>query len=541
MRINLPVTGREHQLSGHDLLVSVTDLQGRITYCNTSFQQVSGFAREELMGQAHNIIRHPDMPEEAFRDLWATLASGSPWTGVVKNRRKNGDHYWVLAHAAPMYRGDRIVGFISVRTPASRQAIQAADGLYATMRNEVAQGQLRTGLAKGVPINLGTRGRLARTLHLGDRSVMALVLVLGGLAIASLSAWNLRAGIVAAIVLPCVAAAFMWLRYIRPFEALVPLVNQLATGDLMVAIPDVQRGPARGLARALAQLSVNLKAIGSDVRAEVDALRQAVNDITHGNRELSARTDAQASNVEQTAASMEEISSTASQNAASARRGEEMSQGMRDGAHRSEGAMQRVNQAMRDIDSAWRSLADMVGTIEGVAFQTNLLALNAAVEAARAGDAGRGFAVVAGEVRALSNRVTLAAGEIKQLISSSSQRVKVGDQEVLEAATRMNEALASVQEVASVLGQIALAAGEQQVGVSQVSDAVSQLDHITQQNAAMVESLASSTITLNEHAQRVDEAIQLLRVSASNLTLAELDAVSLRRAAKSPTENLVCT
>lgn len=139
MRINEPITQREHLYPPHTTPVSVTDTKGRITYCNQDFIELSGFAKEELLGQPHNLVRHPDMPAEAFRDMWATVQQGQPWTGLVKNRRKNGDHYWVRANATPMLDGQRITGFLSVRTAPRREEIDAAEALYATMREEARQ------------------------------------------------------------------------------------------------------------------------------------------------------------------------------------------------------------------------------------------------------------------------------------------------------------------------------------------------------------------------------------------------------------------
>jgi aerotaxis receptor len=139
MRINEPVSQHEFLYPAHATPVSVTDPKGRITYCNQDFIELSGFQREELLGQPHNLVRHPDMPEEAFRDMWATVQAGLPWTGLVKNRRKNGDHYWVRANATPMLDGQRITGFLSVRTAPGREEIEAAERLYARMREEARQ------------------------------------------------------------------------------------------------------------------------------------------------------------------------------------------------------------------------------------------------------------------------------------------------------------------------------------------------------------------------------------------------------------------
>jgi PAS domain S-box-containing protein len=144
--------------------VSVTDLKGRITYCNAAFVTASGYSQAELLGQPHNLVRHPDMPEEAFRDLWATIESGHPWQGVVKNRRKNGDHYWVMANATPMRDGDRIVGYLSVRMAPSRAQIDACQALYARMQDEARGQRLRTGLRAGSVMRLDPVGRVAGAL-----------------------------------------------------------------------------------------------------------------------------------------------------------------------------------------------------------------------------------------------------------------------------------------------------------------------------------------------------------------------------------------
>jgi aerotaxis receptor len=149
MRDNQPVSHQEYLLQESQTLVSVTDLKGRITYCNPAFIEVSGFTRDELLGQPHNIVRHPDMPEEAFRDLWGTIQAGLPWQGLVKNRRKNGDHYWVQANATPMMDGDQITGFLSVRTTPTREQVNGAEALYARMRDEASTGQRRHVLHRG--------------------------------------------------------------------------------------------------------------------------------------------------------------------------------------------------------------------------------------------------------------------------------------------------------------------------------------------------------------------------------------------------------
>ncbi|MFM2119611.1 MAG: hypothetical protein RL722_1079, partial [Pseudomonadota bacterium] len=167
MRLNQPVTGHEHPFPAGATLVSVTDIKGRITYCNEHFVKVSGFAVEDLMGQAHNIVRHPDMPAEAFRDMWATIQQGQAWTALVKNRRLNGDHYWVRANVTPMFAGEEIVGYLSVRSEPTRAEVQAAEALYRRMKEEEATGRPRLTLERGRLIDTSWAGRLRRTAERG--------------------------------------------------------------------------------------------------------------------------------------------------------------------------------------------------------------------------------------------------------------------------------------------------------------------------------------------------------------------------------------
>ena len=174
MRVNLPVVAREYPFPAGETLVSTTDLQGRILYCNRMFVEVSGYAKEELLGQPHNIVRHPDMPEEAYRDMWETIGKGIPWSAPVKNRRKDGTYYWVMANVTPLMEGDQPVGYMSVRTQASRDQIQQAEQLYKTMQAEKQAGVLVHGLRAGRVIKNNLWGRVSSALRMGAFSKMLL-------------------------------------------------------------------------------------------------------------------------------------------------------------------------------------------------------------------------------------------------------------------------------------------------------------------------------------------------------------------------------
>jgi aerotaxis receptor len=534
MRTNLPVTQQAFQFPVHETLVSVTDLKGRITYCNPAFVEVSGYPRNELLGQAHNLVRHPDMPEEAFRDMWATIQAKLPWTGLVKNRRKNGDHYWVQANATPMLDGEQITGYLSVRTSPSAQAVQEAERLYAQMREEKSAGKQTITLHHGQVFRTGLVGRLSRLFHPGLTARLAwLQLLMGGLILALVAAGlPLPVISIGVLLTACVATWRTWSLTVMPLESLVSDANHLAAGDLSHAVKTGSQGQVGQLQQALNQMSVNLRTVVSDVRREVDQLGMSVQEIADGNQDLSERTESQASNLEETAASMEQIHGNIQHSAESAQRGSRLADDTKEVTHRSNDAVASVAHSMQEISSASKKITDIIQLIEGVAFQTNILALNAAVEAARAGEMGRGFAVVAAEVRALAQRTTAAAKEVKQLITASNERIDAGNGQAAVALERMSAALGAVEKVAVVLEEISSSSNEQTLGVAQINEAVSQMDTMTQQNAAMVEELAATAQSLNGQVKEVSNSMRLFRLKSGELTLSQTDAVGLRRGHK---------
>ncbi len=534
MRTNLPVTQQEYDYPADMTLISVTDVKGRITYCNPNFVSISGYSREELQGQPHNIVRHPDMPEEAFRDLWDTIERGLPWTALVKNRRKTGEHYWVRANATPMRDGDRIVGYLSVRTKPARAEIEGAEALYAQMRQEAESGKLVTKLHEGKLIRATLLGKVQRTFTpelRGQLTLTALLAALGPL-VPTLLGWPVWAPLLGTVLTVPLATWLIWRLTGQPLQRVVNAANQLAAGDLSRPVLVQDPGLMGQLQQALSQMGLNIRTAIRDMRHEVGNLRGGTQEIASGNQDMSERTESQASSLQETAASMEEINGTVQQTTALAAQGAQLAEETAEVARRSHDSVEAVATTMHGIAESSRKIGDIIQVIEGVAFQTNILALNAAVEAARAGDAGRGFAVVAAEVRALAQRTSSAAKEIRQLIEESRQRVEVGNDRAEEARQRMNEALSAVDRVTSLLEEIRSATVEQQTGISQISEAMSQMDSITQQNAAMVEELAAASQALNAQVNQVHNAGRIFRLTERDTTLAEDDAVALRQDAK---------
>ena len=518
MRSNLPVTQQNYDYPSDSMLVSMTDTQGCITHCNHAFVETSGFTYEELIGQPHNIVRHPDMPSEAYKDMWQTIGRGIPWTGMVKNRRKNGDHYWVEANVTPILENGKPKGYMSVRTKPSQAQIQAAEALYAQMRTQAAQGQRRITLRGGEVRRTGPAGwlealeRLTLTTRLGlallGMAAVAMVPQLFGMHGAA-AAWVQL--LFLALGGGCVLAWFQ-LRFVTAIHVSERFARDLAGCNLTTSVQGHYPPPLGSMVRALRQIQINLRAVVGDVREEIQIFTRSAAEIAEAGLDLSARTESQASSLEETAASMEELSSTVKQTADTAARVSSQSQRSTAVATQGGETMHQVSQAMQAIETSSGKMRDIIGVIEGIAFQTNLLALNAAVEAARAGEQGRGFAVVAAEVRALAQRSGVAAKEIRELIAQSSEQISSGYQQMRGAAQTIDDVLSSVKEVGELIQQIDSATKEQAVGISQVNEAVTQLDAVTQQNAALVEESAASAEGLNTSAITLARAVQVFKM-----------------------------
>lgn len=491
MRKNLPVTQEIYAYPSNQTLISITDLKGRITYCNTDFISVSGYTEAELLGQPHNVLRHPDMPEEAFRDFWATIQEGKIWSQLIKNRRKDGDTYWVRANATPMRKGDKIIGYLSVRTLPSDDEIEQAESLFAIMRNEAKKKRLKHVFRNGIVKRRDFLGRIANVFRLGEQGRIALLILLA--AAGPLTASFLGAPQWGQVLAGILCAILAWVGLIaisvRPVHNISKTAELLASGDLSDFVQIVGHGSMRRLLLPIGQMALATRTVMVDVRNDLVGLLDQTNNISHRSRELSSRTETQAASLVETAAAMDQISSTVQQTSDVTKTGVQIVRDATSAVQRSQGAVQDVSSLMREITDSSKSIGEFVQVIEAVAFQTNILALNAAVEAARAGEQGRGFAVVASEVRALSQRTTVAAKEIAGLIQESQRRVRDGSERADEAKSRMDDVVASVGRVNQILEEINHAAQEQSVGVQQINGALRQLEQITQQNAAMVEEL----------------------------------------------------
>jgi len=519
MRVNLPVTNNEYDFPADELLMSSTDTRGVLTHCNAPFARVSGFTMEELMGQPHNMIRHPDMPPEAYKDMWSTIGHGRSWTGFVKNRRKNGDFYWVQAHVTPIMRNGKPVGYLSVRTKPTREQVQAAEALYARIKQERESGRqtvvIHAGGVRSTSVwdHLRKRYRSGPTLRLAGMllPLMLVSLVPGwmgwndGMAVALHTlAWLLTAGLVLAryhvgITLP--------LRSVRR------LLNSMSSGDLTHREPSLPMTHIFGKVMARVQrLQLNIRAVVGDALEEMQRFGEISSEIAQGAQSLSERAESQASSLEESAAAMEQMASTVEHSNEAAQKVLKESEHSADLARQGGKAVSDVGQVVNSIEQSSRKMGQIISTIEGIAFQTNILALNAAVEAARAGEQGRGFAVVAGEVRSLAQRSSEAAKEIQALIGESATNIERGASLMHSASHTIDQVVQSVAHVNELMGQMGLTAREQSVGIAQVNEAVNHLDRDTQQNAAVAEESAASARAMSDSAAVLGRTLEVFRL-----------------------------
>ncbi|CAB3865835.1 methyl-accepting chemotaxis protein [Achromobacter sp. CF-sbj1-Ac2-l] len=330
-----------------------------------------------------------------------------------------------------------------------------------------------------------------------------------------------RSVTIALLVIAALLAIGCWIfinrTVLRPLHEAGDHFEKIAGGDFTGRIDVRSTNEIGQMFGAVKRMQESLTRTVATVRRGVDEINVGSREISAGNTDLSSRTEQQAASLEETAASMEQLASTVKQNADNARQANQLAASASDVAERGGSAVAEVVNTMQGISASSRKISEIVSVIDGIAFQTNILALNAAVEAARAGEQGKGFAVVAGEVRSLAQRSAQAAKEIKGLIEDSVSKVGAGSQQVERAGATMQEIVASVKRVTDIMGEISAASEEQSSGIDQVNRAVSQMDEVTQQNAALVEEAAAAAGSLQEQAQRLAEAVAVFKINAGDV------------------------
>lgn len=511
MKNNGPVTQREQHFDADSKLISSTDLSGVITHCNDAFQRISGYTREELIGQSHNLVRHPDMPAEAFEVMWNHLKAGRPWMGLVKNRCKNGDHYWVSAYVTPVTEHGKVVGYESVRSCPSRVDVDRAEKLYLRVNRKRRQmylprylQQLLIALAFIVPaLGLGYWvSPLASTLWL-----IAALLAFGGIQ-------YLHHKRDLELISKELHGVFM-----HPLAANTYTNQHGMTGNIMVGVMslrahlDAVLTRIEDASRQVAEQSRIGLELSETAREEMMAQSHQTELVATAMHEMSLAIHEISHNVQKTAGQAEHSRSLAGQ-------GGEIARVTR-------ASIEELRNTVSDIGHAVELLAQQTGeiahaakSIEDISDQTNLLALNAAIEAARAGDHGRGFSVVADEVRVLAANTRESAQNIRQIVEGltgqanssvavakeGAEDAETGLQRVIESENMLQGIAEAVNQISAMSEQMAAAVEEQALVSEEVNRQVREISELAERSLARTEESADSI----RQSQRVSDQLHEL-------------------------------
>ena len=520
MRENLPVFNQEFDYPADELLMSTTDSKGHITHCNAAFERVSGYTMAELMGQPHNMVRHPDMPSEAFRDMWSTIGHGRSWKGMVKNRRKDGSFYWVEAHVTPIVQNGKPMGYMSVRSKPTREQVAAAESLYAKLQAQrgslnpeyvLHAGHVRP---RGLRNVFGKLQRLSFTQRMAWMLLPIFVVAMGFPLLGWQQEWQLLLQAILLLLLMGFALWRLQLRVTAPFAQVNILAQELAGCQLNGQLPSLLKGrhPMALLMERLHQVHINLRAVVGDARHEIQGFMNLSRSISEGANSLAQRTDVQASKLQETASAMQVLAQMVVESQQTTHAVMQESDHSAQLATQGGDAMNNVGNLVQNIRQSSQQMGQIIATIESIAFQTNILALNAAVEAARAGEQGRGFAVVAGEVRALAQNSAQAAGEIRRLISGSNDQITQGVEGMQAARHTIGDVVTTVAHVSQLMHEMGEAARSQASGIGQVNSALSDLDLVTQENARQAEESAGAAHDMSSNAAILGRTLAVFRM-----------------------------
>ena len=504
MRNNQPITQHERSFPAQQRLISTTNLKGQITYCNDHFVQISGFTHEELLHAPHNLVRHPDVPPAVFAHMWETLKKGEPWMGIVKNRCKNGDHYWVNAYAVPVLENGKTVGYESVRVKPSAEQIQRAEALYRRINS-------------GKP-PVPRRDRwLPSLLNWLPFILISLIGFVVGTRLDSY--WGLA--LAALLSVPLGLSGLRWQN--RGLRRLLRLGEQQSTADPLIAqMYTDSRGVQGRIELSMLSQEAHLKTCLTRLQDNAEQLtRQAqqADQLAHSSSSSLQRqrqeTEMVAASISLMASATQEVARSIIHTATSTEQANALADEGRAIAAKASQTIERLSEAVGQSSLTVSRLAQdsteigsVVDVIKGIADQTNLLALNAAIEAARAGDMGRGFAVVADEVRSLAKRTSDSTEQIHQLIvklqnnagaavSAMENGRRQADESVVQVL-KADQALAgigdAVHSISAMASQIATAAAQQSAAAEEIDRNIGTIAQLAEQTAVE----ASNTALLSE-------------------------------------------
>jgi len=541
MSADVYVTNIETAVPEGLFIYSQTDLKGRITIANKAFADMSGYRVEEMVGKAHNLVRHPDMPKEAFADMWTSLKAGRPWRGVVKNRRKDGGYYWVVAMVSPVRDGGEVVGYQSIRHRPSRQQVEAASAAYKRIQGGDKSIRVEEGRVVRVRSALAQRG-LAYDFQILQAALL-------GVASAAVGMVSLVAGIPLAFRILAAAVlglgglhGLYMLGYFLPkLRNYVKETNRyldevLSTGNLRLrceeerddaigAIGRKQRllnGWMQSSIQSVGDAVLHVERAALVVSTSIHEIGQAAQSQTQATASVAAATTELGLTIREVSQHLYSTETTVSESGRRATDGASVSQRARKEIHALENAIRNAAGEVEQLGESTAQVGQIAATIREIADQTNLLALNASIEAARAGEAGRGFAVVANEVRRLADRTTKATADIDGLIVKIGQDtdraiggMRTGSSQVGEGLGLVCEAHEALNGINDLMGgavrmvsEIATASSQQTDAMNDIGSNISHVAAMTEQSLGVVRSTTEQIDELVPMVGRVRNAVE---------------------------------
>ncbi|MBQ4833377.1 methyl-accepting chemotaxis protein [Pseudoalteromonas sp. MMG010] len=512
MRKNLPVTTIGKTFDANTKLISVTDMQGIITDCNDAFATISGFSREELIGQPHNIVRHPDMPPQAFTVMWSHLKIGKPWMGLVKNRCKDGGYYWVDAYVTPVTEKGKVVGYESVRSVPKASDIARCEKLYARLNDA-------KGLVKPLPL-------AKSTLFISTLFIISTLLFFSGFS---------TLGFIAMAITALLGAGILNYKHTARLNNLSKQLEGTFSDDLSVQSYTDRTGLIGHLEVSIISMHAHMITVISRIENAAQRVAKESSESYDLVQDTKLGIDQQQAETAQVATAMNEITTTIGQVANNvsdtasqaetaydlAKKGEALSQVTSDAINGLSDTVEVISTSVSEVADQTNLIAKAANMIEQIAEQTNLLALNAAIEAARAGEHGRGFAVVADEVRNLAKHTQDSTSEIYKIVSTltakANDSVEIADkgrigsnaglEKVLQSANMLNGIVNSVGEITNMSTQIAAAVEQQSHVAEEINQQVVNISSLADSSAQATHNASTSLAHLKDISDELHELV----------------------------------
>lgn len=500
---NNSVTDHEYEISHDQNLISRTDTKGRITYASPTFCEVSGYSAVELVGAPHSLIRHPDMPKAAFANLWQTIEAGEVWSGIVKNRRKNGDFYWVHAHVVPILENGEVQGYTSVRVKPAMADRQRAEVAYARMRGGDSRG-IR--LERGRIVSSGAGQYLMRLVPRGHARFLVLIVLVTLIAL-MLSSWLGGWGRAAAGAVILILAIIGSRRFNAAMADLGGFAMQMAAGNLAAAPPSARLDGLDQIIRAMQIMQRSLTNIGTEIHCTLEIVERETLGMERDNHSLATSTREQSTALGLTASGIDGLTATVQHNATSAERAKIEARRVRETVNRSRRDVAWLVESIEHIATSAGKMTEAINAIETLASKTNLLAINASVEAAHAGEHGRGFAVVAQEVRLLAASSAESADHVRALIGSTLRGIETGRSRIGQLSQNNQGVVEAVSSIDTLIGSMADAFQQQAASLEQVNQEMGEMNEVTRRSA---DSVANSAVLGELLAGRVEQLAMVI-------------------------------